>query len=61
MTPTIESFANREEQREVLRQEAKAANAHYMQTGLHLTNAEVVTWMDTIIQGEKAFLPKCHI
>jgi len=61
MVQAIESFVSREEQREALRQEAKAAHEHYMQTGLHLTNAEVVDWIDKIIQGEKAPMPKCHI
>ena len=61
MVQAIESFVSREEQREALRQEAKVAHEHYMQTGLHLTNAEVVEWMDKIIQGEKAAMPKCHI
>ena len=61
MVQAIEAFISREEQREALRQEAKAAHEHYMQTGLHLTNTEVVEWMDKIIQGEKADMPKCHI
>ena len=61
MLQAIETFVSREEQREALRQEAKAAHEHYMLTGLHLTNAEVIEWMDKIIQGEKAPMPKCHI
>jgi predicted transcriptional regulator len=61
MLQAIESYVDREEQREALRQEARAAHDHFMLTGLHLTNAEVVDWMDKIIQGEKADMPKCHI
>lgn len=61
MLQAIENFVDREEKREALRQEAKAAYEHYMQTGLHLTNDEVVGWMDKIIQGEKVPMPKCHI
>lgn len=61
MLQAIENFVDREEKREALRQEAKAAHEHYMQTGLHLTNDEVVGWMDKIIQGEKVPMPKCHI
>jgi len=60
MLQAIESYVAREEQREALRQEAKAAHEHYMRTGLHLTNAEVIHWMDKIIQGEKVDMPKCH-
>lgn len=53
--------ANKDELRKALRQEVKASHDHYMQTGLHLTNAEVVEWMDKAIQGEKVRMPKCHI
>jgi predicted transcriptional regulator len=61
MLQAIESFVEREEKREALRQEAKAAHDHYAQTGLHLTNAEVIEWIDKTVQGEKAPMPKCHI
>lgn len=61
MLQAIESFIDKEEKREALRQEAKAAHDHYAETGLHLTNAEVIGWMDKIIQGEKVPMPKCHI
>ena len=61
MLQAIETFLDREEKREALRQEAKAASDHYEQTGLHLTNAEVVGWMEKIIEGEKVSMPKCHI
>ena len=61
MVQAIENFVEREEKREALRQEARAAHEHFMYTGLHLTNAEVVDWMDKIIRGEKAPMPKCHI
>lgn len=57
----VEAFVDRAEKREALRQECIAAHEHYVQTGLHLTNAEVVAWMDKIIRGEKAPMPKCHI
>lgn len=60
MLQAIESFVDREEQREALRQEAKAAHEHYMHTGLHLTNDEVTGWMDKIIAGEKVPMPPCH-
>lgn len=61
MLQAIESYVDREEKREALRQEARAAHEHYVQTGLHLTNAEVVSWMDACIAGEKVPMPKCHI
>jgi len=61
MLQAIESFVSREEQREALRQEGIAAWEEYQRTGLHLTNAEVVEWMDKVIQGKKVPMPKCHI
>lgn len=57
----VETFVDRAEKREALRQECIAAHEHYVQTGLHLTNAEVVEWMDKIIRGERVPMPKCHI
>ena len=61
MVQAIESFVEREEKRQAIRQECLAAHEHYVQTGLHLTNAEVVEWIDNVISGEKTPLPKCHI
>jgi predicted transcriptional regulator len=61
MLQALEVFVSREEKREAWRQEGIAAWEEYQRTGLHLTNAEVVGWMDKIIQGEKAPMPKCHI
>jgi predicted transcriptional regulator len=61
MVQAIESYVEREEKREALRQEARTAHEHFMLTGLHLSNTEIIEWMDKVIQGEKASLPKCHI
>ena len=51
---------SRKELREALRQEAKAAHDHYMQTGLHLTAEEVNAWIDELEAGNNVALPKCH-
>ena len=61
MLQALEVYVDREEKREALRREALAAHEEYMRTGLHLTNAEVIEWMDKIILGEKLPVPKCHI
>lgn len=61
LVQAVTDFVEREEKRETVRQECRAAHEHYMFTGLHLTNAEVVAWMDAVIRGEKAPLPKCHM
>ena len=61
MLQAIEAFVSREEKREAWRQEGIESWEEYQRTGLHLTNDEAVEWMDAIIRGEKADLPKCHI
>lgn len=61
MLSALEAYADREEKREALRREARAAHERFEETGLHLTNAEVIAWMDKMIQGQKETLPPCHI
>ena len=61
MRQAIENYVTREEKREAWRKEGMEAWEEYQKTGLHLTNREVVEWMDKIIAGEKATMPKCHI
>lgn len=41
-------------------EEGRAAWEDYQRTGLHLSNEEVLDWMDKIIDGEDALMPKCH-
>ena len=52
--------ASKEELREALYQEAKAAHDHSIQTGLHLTAEEVNAWIDELEAGNNVALPKCH-
>jgi len=61
MLQAIESYVDREEKREALRQEARAAHDYFMLTGLHLTGDEVRGWIEQIRQGQKAPMPKCHV
>jgi len=61
MLQAIESYVDREEKREVLRQEARAAHEHFMLTGLHLTGEEVNGWLDELAAGHDVEPPKCHI
>lgn len=60
MRQAIENYVIREEKRESWRKEGIEAWEEYQKTGLHLTNKEVMEWMDKIA-GEKAQMPKCHI
>lgn len=61
MVQALEAYLIREEKREAWRKEGIEAWEEYQKTGLHLTNAEVVDWMDKIIAGENVSMPKCHI
>ena len=61
MVQALEAYLIREEKREAWRKEGIEAWEEYQKTGLHLTNAEVVDWMDKIIAGENVPIPKCHI
>ena len=61
MLQALEAYIDREEKRESLRQEARAAHEHYMRTGLHLTDDEVSEWIAQLRQGKKVPMPKCHV
>lgn len=61
MLSALENYVNQEEEREAWRQEGIKAWEEFQQTGLHLTNQEVVDWMDKIIQGNEEPMPKCHM
>lgn len=61
MLKAIETYVDREEKREALRQEARAAHEQFMLTGLHLTGEEVDAWLDELAQGHDVEPPKCHI
>lgn len=61
MIQAIESYIDREEQREALRQDGIAAWEEFQRTGLHLTGDEVRGWIDQIRQGKKVPMPKCHV
>ncbi len=61
MRQAIETYVTREEKREAWKKEGIEAWEEYQKTGLHLTNGEVVEWMDKIIAGENVIMPKCHI
>lgn len=61
MLQAIETFIGREEQRESLRQEARAAHEEYMRTGLHVTAEEADAWLAELEAGNDVEPPKCHV
>lgn len=61
MLQAIETFIGREEQREALRQEARAAHDEYLRTGLHVTGEEADAWFAALEAGNDVEPPQCHI
>jgi predicted transcriptional regulator len=57
----IETWVNREEKREALRQAGIDAHETFMRTGLHLTNEEFKSWVSQLANGNDVDLPRCHI
>ena len=60
MCEAVEQYVEREEKRELLRQDALAAWAGYQETGLHVTAQEADAWLAKLEAGKHAAVPKCH-
>ncbi len=41
--------------------QTKASWEHYTQTGLHVTEEEVISWMKTWGQNQEPEIPQCHL
>lgn len=61
MVQAVASFVEREEKREAIRQACILAHEEYLRSGLHLTGKEVDDWVDLLLQGDDADMPKCHL
>jgi predicted transcriptional regulator len=61
MREAVEQYVSREEQRELLRQQAVAAWSEYQATGLHATAEEADSWLSKLEAGEDAGVPECHV
>jgi predicted transcriptional regulator len=61
MREAIETYVEREERREQLRQDALAAWTTYEATGLHVSGEEADQWLAKLEAGKKAAPPKCHV
>jgi predicted transcriptional regulator len=57
----IETWVDREEKREALRQAGIDAHEAFVRTGLHLTNEEFKNWLSKLADGNDAEPPRCHI
>jgi len=57
----IKEYAQREGEKEKLRQEAVKAWVDYSVSDLHLTQAEADAWLAGLEAGENMEIPKCHV
>jgi predicted transcriptional regulator len=60
MREAVREYLGREEARQSFRQEAADAWQDYQQTGLHVTQAEVDSWVDSLGTGKPKPPPKWH-
>lgn len=61
MREAIQQYVEREEKREVFRQDAFNAWREYQETGLHVTMEEADTWLTKLEAGQDVEPPECHV
>ncbi|VAY89010.1 CopG family ribbon-helix-helix protein [Ferrovum myxofaciens] len=61
MREAISQYVDREEKREAFRQDAIKAWEEYQETGLHVTAAEVDTWLASWGTENELPVPVCHL
>jgi predicted transcriptional regulator len=60
MRDAIYQYVDREEKREAFRQDAINAWNEYQETGLHVTDNEVIAWLSTWGEEDEVTAPVCH-
>ncbi len=60
MCEAIRDYVEREEAKELFKQEALVAWTAYKETGRHLTGDEVRDWLNTWGTDNETSLPACH-
>ena len=60
MREAIQQYVDREEKRELFRQEALAAWSDFQASGIHLTAEEADAWLARLETGEDVEAPECH-
>lgn len=61
MREAITQYVEREEKREVFRQDTLKAWEEYRTTGQHVTADEADTWLAQLEQGNDIEPPECHV
>jgi predicted transcriptional regulator len=57
----VAQYVEREEKREVFRQDTLKAWEEYRTTGLHVTAGEADAWLAQLAEGNDAEPPECHV
>ncbi len=60
MNEAISSFVEKRERRAAFLAEAERRHQEYLDTGLHLTGAEVDRWIESLLRGEDPPIPEAH-
>ncbi len=60
MREAIRDYVEREEKRELIKEDALRAWQTYQENGLHMTLEEADTWLARLEAGEDVELPDCH-
>lgn len=61
MREAIQQYVEREEKREVFRQDGIRAWSEYQVTGLHVTLEEADAWLAKLEAGQDVEPPACHV
>lgn len=60
MKEAIQTYISHEEARLDFKRETDEAWQHYQETGLHITQDELFTWMDSMFTPNELTPPVCH-
>lgn len=60
MLEAVTEYVECAEIREAYLQEARESYQHYEDTGLHLAQEEMLSWLKKVASGERPPIPKCH-
>jgi predicted transcriptional regulator len=61
MREAIEAYLQKEEAQLAMLKLVDEGNAHYEATGLHVTTAEMRTWLSAAATNPAAPRPQCHV
>ena len=61
MKEALRQYLEREAAAEKLRKETLASWDEYVQTGMHVSEEEMNSWLDTWGDDDEAEPPKCHV